>query len=728
MIIGNGPSLKGFDFCKLNNVDTLGMNAAYRYWDQIDWYPTIYVCMDDKVTQTHHTNIKRLIDAGKIKHFFLTRFMLDFYPELKNNSQIYFLEQFNENHHTAAKKYELNLIDNVFFKSSTPGKITTGSNAVRFGCFLGYKEITIIGVDLEYKEINDGIINESGITLKVTKKIDNNPNYFFDGYQDTGDAFNVPNPANLGDLHFDVFAILKKDAMKFCWPVKIYNSNVKSKLYQKNVFPYIELDNFVHSVNLGNPLQNNSKRKDISKSRILIIDPTHIGHQSATGQIKNLFFSALNEANVAQICVKFDDSAISGVVGLTKIKSNNFKEFSTEDEIIDFVREFSPDVIYCRPIDSTKLFSTTFAIKKKFDIPLISHFMDDWVLRYQDGVSLDFRSWEKDILKLIRLSDIKIAISKKMADSYKFRYGGHWHILANGADPSTRITSQEKAGQNKKFIIRYMGGAADDMNFQSLVDFAFAIENDIELKNKVIFEIYTMPWYLEKLSMHIGKFSSCIIQKLVDECKYHELINTSNCLLIAYNFDKKTEKYVALSMANKMPECLASGVPVIAFGPSSIATISFLENYGLALVVNKRVESLIKSKLNDLLAGSAQAKTMAIRARNFANVFLNSQGCVRKLNDLISCAKEIKNQNDSFFGYTQDLIDIESILLDEEVSLGFANECFRNGLYLKSLVIYFKLLPKNDLMRDSLYLNIYLCLRRLGFENLDPKIIESRFN
>ncbi len=40
IVMGNGPSLKGFDFTRLNGVTTLGMNAAYRYWDQIGWYPT----------------------------------------------------------------------------------------------------------------------------------------------------------------------------------------------------------------------------------------------------------------------------------------------------------------------------------------------------------------------------------------------------------------------------------------------------------------------------------------------------------------------------------------------------------------------------------------------------------------------------------------------------------------------------------------------------------------
>ena len=46
VVLGNGPSLEGFDFARLRPFDVIGMNAAYRYWDEIGWYPTYYICLD----------------------------------------------------------------------------------------------------------------------------------------------------------------------------------------------------------------------------------------------------------------------------------------------------------------------------------------------------------------------------------------------------------------------------------------------------------------------------------------------------------------------------------------------------------------------------------------------------------------------------------------------------------------------------------------------------------
>ena len=57
VVLGNGPSLKGFNFLCLSNVDSIGMNAAYRHWERINWYPTHYVCLDDQLIETHACSI-----------------------------------------------------------------------------------------------------------------------------------------------------------------------------------------------------------------------------------------------------------------------------------------------------------------------------------------------------------------------------------------------------------------------------------------------------------------------------------------------------------------------------------------------------------------------------------------------------------------------------------------------------------------------------------------------
>ena len=76
LVIGNGPSLKDFDFEAAKRFTTFGMNSAYRFWHRIKWYPDYYCCLDEVVGESHKSEIAQLIMSSAkigIKGFFLTR-------------------------------------------------------------------------------------------------------------------------------------------------------------------------------------------------------------------------------------------------------------------------------------------------------------------------------------------------------------------------------------------------------------------------------------------------------------------------------------------------------------------------------------------------------------------------------------------------------------------------------------------------------------------------------
>ena len=79
IVLGNGPSLKGTDFLEFNHVDSIGMNAAYRFWEKIDWYPTHYICLDDQLIETHADAIYNLITTNKVKTAFLIVKILEYF-------------------------------------------------------------------------------------------------------------------------------------------------------------------------------------------------------------------------------------------------------------------------------------------------------------------------------------------------------------------------------------------------------------------------------------------------------------------------------------------------------------------------------------------------------------------------------------------------------------------------------------------------------------------------
>lgn len=253
VVIGNGPSLRGFDLTTLSHVDTLGMNAAYRFWDRINWYPTHYCCLDSELVETHAEAILRLVQTGLVKTAFLDGRFLEIFPETKQNERFVFLDQFIPYwYQNRGAELGLSFTESSVFKSSQPDKLTTGSYAARYAIHLGYQRIALIGIDLQYVEQIPEAENTSGIQLVMTQTPSYNPNYFFDDYQQAGDKFQIPNPkAHNFDLHPASFEVLRSDAFLKNLDVEIVNCNTQSVLHSKGVFPYMPLWKLLKQPGLG---------------------------------------------------------------------------------------------------------------------------------------------------------------------------------------------------------------------------------------------------------------------------------------------------------------------------------------------------------------------------------------------------------------------------------------------------------------------------------------------
>lgn len=248
LILGNGPSLKKEYFPSFKNLPCLGMNAAYRYWQRIGWYPEVYCCLDDQVVLSHADAIAGMIEGSLCKHFLLHPNFLERYPTFANASGVYYLPQLMKGQKNAdlCLRYGLDHIPQDQFLSTMPSKLTTGSYALRFASFLGYRHLGLVGIDARYTEIINEAKTLEGIVLEIDKSPKNNPNYFFDDYQIAGDRYNIPNPTvHQGNLHLQAFKVLRDDIVKYNFDVEVQVCTPESELYEETVFPYLPLEDFI---------------------------------------------------------------------------------------------------------------------------------------------------------------------------------------------------------------------------------------------------------------------------------------------------------------------------------------------------------------------------------------------------------------------------------------------------------------------------------------------------
>ena len=175
-IFGNGKSLEGFEFNTINRdkYDIIGTGMAFRYWDKIDWFPDIYVNVDQVVCR--NPEVIEFVKQDKCSYYILSRSMLEVEKEL-NREKVFFLE-------------DLLMFPQCSFRFAR--NWCSGTAAV-ISSLDRYKTLHFFGMDCDYVEfIPECKKNEDG-TLTIERTPDNNPNYFFNDYQRAGDTYNVPN-------------------------------------------------------------------------------------------------------------------------------------------------------------------------------------------------------------------------------------------------------------------------------------------------------------------------------------------------------------------------------------------------------------------------------------------------------------------------------------------------------------------------------------------------------
>ncbi len=186
---------------------------------------------------------------------------------------------------------------------------------------------------------------------------------------------------------------------------------------------------------------------------------------------------------------------------------------------------------------------------------------------------------DQDLRLLLSRSDKVLSISEKMSAVFGDRYGVTFEAIANGVDPDTYRAACEAAkpekSRRKEVVLRYCGALAKDMTFQTLVDVARAVDA-LQGELPMRLEVYTMPAWRRPFEEAVAGLRGITISDAVFGDGFPSLLAEADVLVLAYNFDEDSLRYIGLSMPNKLPEYLASGAAVLAVGPREANGIDYV--------------------------------------------------------------------------------------------------------------------------------------------------------
>ena len=606
-IIGNGPSLNRIDLSQLKNEVTFAVNGFFLKTQELDWFPTFYVVEDHLVAEDRKLAIDAFKGPTKLFPAYLG-YCFDASPDT-----IFF-------NHQPRKSYP-----EGFDFSTDASNITYAGCTVTFTCmqlayYLGFKEIYLIGVDADYALPADVEQSKSyGVGVLDMKSDD--PNHFHPDYFGKGYRWHDPQVDKMVLAYTEARRVTEQAGR----PIR--NAGVGGKLELFERVPFQTLFPVARSLKELESARANSSTPQAFAGvrsvaitepafpRLLVIDSTLMGDGTATGEVKRALLQNWPEDRLLQVYGARGNIAVNGPVAAMGIDIANI----TDDDSLELSRGFSPQAILYRPLpNAPNLHHHAMNIIDSLDAPLAIWIMDDWPGQLESEQSPDFAMWDGELRSLLHRSALRLSICDQMSEVFEGRYGVAFDAFANGIDPD-EWPSNAKPRSSAPVKIRYAGSLAENMTLASVTRIAEAIDELATSGLHVTFEIKTSDYWLKQIGGQFDRFKGTSINAaLLSPEEYRKWISDADIVTIAYNFDSKSRAYVGYSLANKLPECLASGAATFVHGPSGLPTVDHVIAHDCASVaLEENVDSVVH-ELRQLVLSDKLRRTWALKGRNTA--------------------------------------------------------------------------------------------------------------
>nr|ADI18724.1 glycosyltransferase [uncultured Rhizobiales bacterium HF4000_32B18] len=630
-VIGNGPSLNRTDLAMLKDEVTFAVNSFFLKAADLDWLPTFFVVEDHLVAEDRADWIHALEGPTKLFPAYL-RYCLDEAPDT-----IFF-------NHRPRVSYPHGFDFSTDAADVTYTGCTVTFTVLQLAHYLGFTKIHLLGVDADYVLPKD-VAETSDYGVGVLDMKSNDPNHFHPDYFGKGFRWHDPQVDKMVEAYREAERVTRALGRP------IVNSGVGGKLDVfarepfAEVFPAARGPEAVEKANheaagrrpegggmiapqaLTRLCREQLARKnragralgagwggavDTGFPRLLVVDFTPIGGGAATSEIKDALLGHWPRSELMEISALGETmTARGGALGVPIETPRDRRA----DRILAAATGFAPDVILYRPVaNRPDLQRLTAEILSLHPVPVLTSFMDDWMLRLFGQSRPGFDAFDQSVRILLEDAPVCLAISEPMADLLEARYGVPALALANGIEPEVFAAVRAAAAPEREgrtgLKIRYAGGLAPDMGLASLKRLAEAVaargDPDVTL------EIKTSPFWMHTQGAAFADFAAVtVFAEEMTRQDYHAWLAAADVTVIAYNFDAASLAYVRHSLANKLPECLASGAALLAIGPAECATLARLAEADCAVTVTEEGAEPIAAALARLSDPAARAGIVA---------------------------------------------------------------------------------------------------------------------
>lgn len=275
----------------------------------------------------------------------------------------------------------------------------------------------------------------------------------------------------------------------------------------------------------------------------------------------------------------------------------------------DWIREFSPDVIFLASGDYGFIYHMAAKIAGKLGKPLAVCCVDDFYLYNRNENSRLGRVVHREFMKVVRKTMVQaralFVICPSLKVLYEPLFGKKCHVLHTAA-PRREMPEGQRGSR-----ISYLGNLELGREKQ-LVALGRALQSlDLPGVPRVL-DVYSCdqdPRRIKELTPENGiRFHGAVPAEEVVK-----IMGESLAVVHTESFDPKIRKIVQHSISTKIPESLRNGPCIIAYGPRGIASMDYLMENGAAYAITAP-EELCRG-LEEILTDAARREKIVQKAR-----------------------------------------------------------------------------------------------------------------
>lgn len=280
--------------------------------------------------------------------------------------------------------------------------------------------------------------------------------------------------------------------------------------------------------------------------------------------------------------------------------------YRLSEDILQWISDYKPDLIYSL-LGNIRLVNLVGRLSKFYRIPVVAHFMDDWLSTYSVHGKSYFTALQRMLINsmiknlLHSRSPVGLTICDAMSKEYEERYGLRFESFMNPVTIRNKIFTQKATNGTLRLV--YIGGAHLS-RYENLKDIASVVDllklegHDIE------FNVYMPKKDIEQYSQIFDNFKGCFIRGTVDPDEVLDILQMNDVAVHVESFSSIHTQYTRLSLSTKIPQYMAAGLPILAYGPSYLASCDYIYKINAGPVVGSKNHSelftVISSLSNDI--------------------------------------------------------------------------------------------------------------------------------